>query len=78
MSFPKVNQCSSVLHVQGIQWQTNWKHRDNGTPIGQDRSIPWNVSMFFPLFQDSHRFGTNIKRAMVDMLNLFELEKKAK
>uniref|UniRef100_A0A674NG15 carnitine O-palmitoyltransferase n=1 Tax=Takifugu rubripes TaxID=31033 RepID=A0A674NG15_TAKRU len=27
---------------------------------------------------DSHRFGTNIKRAMVDMLNLFQLEKKAK
>uniref|UniRef100_A0A674P478 carnitine O-palmitoyltransferase n=1 Tax=Takifugu rubripes TaxID=31033 RepID=A0A674P478_TAKRU len=26
---------------------------------------------------DSHRFGTNIKRAMVDMLNLFQLEKKA-
>uniref|UniRef100_H3CYN5 carnitine O-palmitoyltransferase n=1 Tax=Tetraodon nigroviridis TaxID=99883 RepID=H3CYN5_TETNG len=27
---------------------------------------------------DSHRFGTNIKRAMVDMLNLFELDRKTK
>lgn len=33
---------------------------------------------FFALFQDSHRFGTNIRQAMMDILDLFQLDKKTK
>lgn len=33
------------------------------------------IYLFF-LFQDSHRFGANIRRAMMEMLELFNLEKK--
>lgn len=39
---------------------------------------PLNSETSFPSLQDSHRFGANIKQAMVDMLNLFQLEKRAK
>lgn len=33
---------------------------------------------FFALFQDSHRFGTKIRQSMLDMLDLFQLDKKTK
>lgn len=35
----------------------------------------WTI---YSLFQDSHRFGTNIRQSMLDMLDLFQLDKKTK
>jgi len=36
------------------------------------------LSTSVTLFQDSHRFGGNIRQAMLDLLDLFQLEKKTK
>lgn len=37
-----------------------------------------NLDNFCYTLQDSHRFGTNIRQSMLDILDLFQLDKKTK